>query len=103
MAQEVVAEISVVPVGTADPSVSGYVAACLEVLKRVQGIRYQLTAMGTIIQGPLERVLDAAYKMHQAPFEMGAKRTVTNLKIDDRRDKPLTMEGKLDSVARKMA
>jgi uncharacterized protein (TIGR00106 family) len=96
--RKVVAEISVVPLGTASASVSGYVAACMDVLAKSSGIKYRLTPMGTILEGPLELVLKVTRAMHEAPFNKGAVRVVTTLKIDDRRDKALTMKGKLDSV-----
>ncbi len=102
MPQQVIAEISVTPLGTASAGLSQYVAACVDILKQAPEVSYQLTAMGTIIQGPLERVLELAGKMHQAPFAQGAQRVVTTIKIDDRRDKPLTIEGKVQAVVKQM-
>ena len=98
MEGQVIAEISIIPVGTATPSLSSYIAACLDPLKGAEGIRYQLTAMGTIIQGPLERILELASQMHRAPFARGAQRVVTTVSIDERRDKPQTMESKVEAV-----
>ena len=98
MSKEVIAEISVIPLGTATTSISHYIAACIDTIKQAPDISYQLTAMGTIIQGPLERVLELAQKMHEAPFAQGAKRVVTNIKIDDRRDKPITIASKVEAV-----
>jgi len=98
----VVAEISVVPLGTGTPGVSEYVASCVEVLNKRKKISYLLTPMGTILEGPLEEILAATREMHEVPFGKGAVRVVTTLKIDDRRDKTLTMEGKLDSVRKRM-
>jgi uncharacterized protein YqgV (UPF0045/DUF77 family) len=40
--------------------------------------------------------------MHEVPFRMGALRVLTTLRIDDRRDKPVTMEGKLAAVRKKL-
>jgi uncharacterized protein (TIGR00106 family) len=102
MPQQVIAEISITPLGTASTSLSHYVAACVDILKQAPEVSYQLTAMGTIIQGPLGRVLELAGKMHQAPFAQGAQRVVTTIKIDDRRDKPLTIEGKVQAVVKQM-
>jgi len=102
MPQQVIAEISVIPLGTASTSLSHYVAACVDILKQAPGVSYQLTAMGTIIQGPLERVLELAGKMHQTPFAQGAQRVVTTINIDDRRDKPITIEGKVQAVVEQM-
>ncbi len=98
MKEQVIALVTVVPLGTATTSLSHYVAACLDTIKQAQDISYQLTAMGTIIQGSLERVLELVQKMHEVPFAMGAKRVVTTINIDDRRDKPTTIEGKVNAV-----
>ena len=100
MKDQIIAEISIVPLGTATPGVSRYVATCLEVLKKAQDVRYQLTAMGTIIQGPLDRVLELVQQMHEVPFTMGAQRVLTSIKIDDRRDTPQTMEEKVRAASR---
>jgi len=94
----VIVEIKIVPVGTVTTSLSRYIAACFNTVKQAQDISYQLTAMGTIIQGPLERVLELAQQMHEVPFTMGAKRVVTTISIDDRRDKSATMESKVRAV-----
>jgi uncharacterized protein (TIGR00106 family) len=96
--RNIVAEISVVPLGTGSAGVSEYVAGCMDVLAKSSGIKYRLTPMGTILEGPLDLVLKAARAMHEAPFTKGAVRVVTTLKIDDRCDKALTMKGKLDAV-----
>jgi uncharacterized protein (TIGR00106 family) len=96
--RNIVAEISVVPLGTGSAGVSGYVAACMDVLAKSSGIKYRLTPMGTILEGPLELVLKVTRAMHEVPFTKGAVRVITTLKMDDRRDKALTMKGKLDSV-----
>jgi uncharacterized protein (TIGR00106 family) len=96
--RKVVAEISVIPIGTGSASVSEYVAACIDVLSRRKHISYRLNPMGTIIEGPIEEILEVMREMHEVPFKKGAVRVVTTLKIDDRIDKPLTMDGKLDSV-----
>lgn len=98
MKEPVIAEIHVIPIGTATTSLSRYVAACLNTVKQAQDISYQLTAMGTIIQGPLERVLELAQEMHEVPFAMGAKRVVTTINIDDRRDKSVTIDSKVKAV-----
>jgi len=100
MKEQVIAEIKIVPLGTATTSLSHYIAACLDTVKQAQDISYQLTAMGTIIQGPLERILELVQKMHEVPFAMGAKRVITTINIDDRRDKLITIDGKVKAVSR---
>jgi uncharacterized protein (TIGR00106 family) len=94
-------EISVVPLGTGDTSLSAYVADCLRVLKQ-EKVRYELSSMGTNIEGDLKDLIRIALKMHQVPFRKGARRVVTTLKIDDRRDKKGTLEGKKKAVQNKL-
>ena len=98
MKGKVVAEVSIIPVGTGDTGVSHYIASCLEVLEGRKDLTYRLTPMGTVIEGPLGKLLEAIRQMHEAPFSKGALRVVTHLKIDDRRDKAATMNGKVESV-----
>ncbi len=95
-------DISVVPVGTASPSVSKYVAGAVRLLEKEPGIKYELTAMNTIIEGDLDRLLAAALKMHNSAFEAGVQRVVTTIRIDERRDKPLTIEGKVRAIKEKL-
>ncbi len=98
MKELVIAEIHIIPIGTATTSLSRYVAACVNTVKQAQDISYQVTAMGIIIQGPLARVLELAQEMHEVPFAMGVKRVVTTINIDDRRDKPITIDSKVKAV-----
>ena len=96
-----VVEISVTPLGTASPSVSAYVAGCLKVVA-ASGLKYQLTPMGTVIEGNIDDILKVVRDMHEAPFAAGAVRVSTLLKIDDRRDRAEhTMAGKIQSVTSK--
>ncbi|MGO0122007.1 MTH1187 family thiamine-binding protein [Desulfothermobacter acidiphilus] len=96
-----VAEIAVVPVGTGSPSVGHFVAECVKLVKE-SGLKYELTAMGTLVEGELEAILALVAKMHRAPFAAGALRVVTTVKIDDRWDKPLTLEGKVLAVKQEL-
>ena len=60
--------------------------------------KYAIMGMGTVMEGPLDKVLEVARLLHEVPFNKGAFRVMTTLKIDDRRDKVSTMAGKVDSV-----
>ena len=95
-----IVEVSIVPVGTQTPSVSQYVARAVQILQDEKDIKYELTAMGTIIEGDLERLLVLAGRMHQSAFDAGVMRVVSTIKIDERRDKPSTMNSKLGAVKR---
>lgn len=94
-------EISIVPVGTGKASVSDYVAAAVRVLES-KGAKYQVTAMGTIVEGETEELLRLALEMQEAVFNMGASRIVTKINLDERRDKRMTMESKVEAVREKM-
>lgn len=95
-------EITVIPLGTGDTSVSKYVAACHKVLKVEKNIKYQLTPMSTVMEGELDHLFDVAKKLHQIPFQEGAMRVATTMKIDDRRDKITTMDKKIAAIQEKL-
>ena len=97
-----IAEISVVPLGTKTPSVSRYVARAIKVLEKQKEVKYEITAMGTIIEGDLDRILAVVRKMHEETFLEDVARVVTTVKIDDRRDKTQSMKGKVDSIKKKL-
>lgn len=97
-----VVEVVVVPLGTASPSLSGYVAGVEKVLDRYGELKHTLTPMSTVVEGDLDTILKAIREMHEVPFSMGVKRVATRINIDDRRDRELTMEGKLRSVEQKL-
>jgi len=96
-------KISIIPVGAGATSISQYVARAVKVLEGEKDVKYELTAMGTIIEGDLERLLTLTRKMHEAVFAAGIKRVVTTIEIDDRRDKAPTITGKLESVKKQLA
>lgn len=100
-----IADITIIPIGTETPSVSRYVAdiqKVLEALKEEGKITFQLTPMSTLIEGTIPDLFAAIQAVHEVPFSEGVKRVATNIRIDDRRDKPNTMSGKLESVKRHM-
>ena len=97
-----VAEISIIPLGTKTPSVSKYVAQAVKVLQQEKDIKYELTAMGTIIEADLDKILMVAKKMHEETFIEGVARVITTVKIDDRRDKTQGMKEKVDSLRGKL-
>ena len=96
-----IVEVTIVPLGTGDTSLSKYVADCHKVLEK-ENLNYELTPMGTIIEGELDKIFEVVQKLHEVPFGEGAERVSTTLKIDDRRDKKASMKQKLDSVNNKL-
>ncbi len=93
--------VSVAPLGTAGTSLSRYVAEGERIL-RESGLAHRLDAMGTVIEGELDEILAVVRRMHESPFSQGAARVSTLIKIDDRRDKAATIEGKIRAVSEKL-
>jgi uncharacterized protein (TIGR00106 family) len=93
--------VNVAPLGTADPSLSRYVVGVERIL-RDSGLKHELTAMGTNIEGDLDAILPVLRRMHEQPFTEGAVRVSTLITIDDRRDKAASIEGKVRSVMEKL-
>lgn len=96
-----IVEVTIVPLGTETTSLSKYVAACHKVLLD-SGLKHQLTPMSSIIEGDMNAILETIKKMHEVPFNEGAMRVSTQIKIDDRRDKKGSMGQKLESVNSKL-
>ncbi|MBI3947883.1 MAG: MTH1187 family thiamine-binding protein [Armatimonadetes bacterium] len=94
-------EISVIPTGTGSASLSDYVADVIKVAK-ARGLKYEITGMSTNLEGDLHTLFDVAREMHEASFKRGAPRVYTLIKIDDRRDKELTLDYKRETAARKV-
>ena len=94
---KVVASIIVIPLGTSSPSISNYVASVLDILDKYD-LKYQLTPMCTVIEGDEEVIFKAIQDIKSNIFSMGVQRVVYTLKVDERIDKALTIEGKLNSV-----
>lgn len=96
----VMAEISVVPIGTNGPSVSALVAEALRALEQHPDVQHELTAMGTTLVGELPVVLAACGAMHRAVLDAGAPRCYTIIKMDQRADKTATAGEKVAAVER---
>ncbi|OLO26922.1 hypothetical protein BTR23_21350 [Alkalihalophilus pseudofirmus] len=99
-----IVDVTIIPIGTNASSVSHYVADIHRVLEKYnKKIKYQLTPMSTIIEGELPVLFEVIQAIHEVPFEAGVQRVATNIRIDDRRDKASTLEGKLASVNEKLS
>src|SRR5210317_2363769 len=90
--------LTIMPLGTNSPSVGEYVADIQKILEKT-GFPYELTDMGTIIEGNSENLLKLAAQLAEMPFSKGINRVVTQISLDDRRDKKVSMGAKKASVA----
>jgi uncharacterized protein YqgV (UPF0045/DUF77 family) len=51
---------------------------------QASGVTYEVDAMETVMEGPLDRLLEIARQAHLACMEGGAEQVVTVIKIGDR-------------------
>lgn len=96
-----IAAVSISPVGVGT-SVSAYVAAALAVVRAQDTVRYRLDPMFTTLEGDLGEIYALVARMQEAVFAAGAERVGTVLKIDDRRDRSVSMEEKVASVEKRL-
>jgi len=93
----IISQLSIAPVGK-DISLSKYVKIVIDILRK-NNIKFETNAMATVIETKdLETLFKAVEEAHNAIIKSGAKRVITELKIDDRRDTKVTIKSKLKSV-----
>jgi uncharacterized protein (TIGR00106 family) len=97
MPGRVIAELTVVPLGTGSTSLSSYVRVVEKVIED-SGLEHVLTPMGTCVQGDLDSIFQVVKQCHEALAAQGCARISTHIKLDDRRDKDRTMQDKIDAV-----
>ncbi len=90
-------QLTIIPLGTTTPSVGDYVAEIQQELKKT-GIPFRLNDMGTVIEGNISELLAIIEKIYEIPFKKGAMRVVTQIVIDDRRDKKVSIGDKISAV-----
>ena len=96
---QVIADFSIVPIGEGQTSVGHTVAAAVKAFGGIKGLDYEVTAMGTILSAKdLDTIFAAVKRAHEAVMAKGIKRVESTLRIDDRRDKPRTMDDKVDAI-----
>lgn len=97
------ADLTILALGRPDPSASAYVAAIQRRLAAQDRVHYVMHAMGTSLEGETADILAVVGELHAVPFELGIPRVYTVLKLDERRDRPQTLQDKVDSVQRRLA
>ena len=97
------ADLTVIALGRPDAGASAYIAEIQRRLAAQDRVRYRLHAMGTSLEGSTADILAAVAELHAVPFELGAPRVYTVLKLDERRDKEQTLDDKVTSVGRLLA
>jgi uncharacterized protein (TIGR00106 family) len=97
---QVILDLCLVPLGVG-VSVSKYVAECHRVLQET-GLKHQLHAYGTNIEGEWDAVMAAVKQCHERVHAMGAPRITTTIKLGTRTDRDQTMADKVQSVELKL-
>lgn len=93
------AEISLYPIGTGSTSSGFYIAKAIETIKEIEGIRYQINPMGTVLESEhIEKVYQVSKKMMETIHNLGVNRVEVVLKVDSRRDKNTNLEEKIESI-----
>ena len=93
----IISQLSIAPVGEGT-SLSKYVKIALNVLKK-NNIKFKTNDMGTVIETKdLESLFKVVEQAHKALIDSGVKRVITELKIDDRRDKDVKIGTKISAV-----
>ncbi len=97
---KVIVDFCVVPVGVG-VSLGKYIASCEKILAR-PGLKTQLHAYGTNIEGEWDEVFRAIKECHEALHKMGVPRISASLRVGTRVDREQTMEDKVRSVRDKL-
>lgn len=90
-----IVEFSVTPIGTG-VSVSKYVTKAVQIV-RDSGLKYQVNAMGTVVEGPWDDVL-AVIKKCNDELLRECERLSIAIKVDSRRGPAASMEDKVRAV-----
>ena len=96
----VIVDLCVIPLGVG-VSVSSYVAECEKIIKAA-GLKAQLHAYGTNIEGEWDAVFAAIRQCHEKMHDMDAPRVSTTIKLGTRTDRHQSMDDKVRSVEEKL-
>ncbi len=93
-------QLTVVPLGES-VSVGDFVAEFQRQLA-LEDVEFSMNDMGTVVVGEVSELLAVAAKIHQIPFAKGVKRVLTQISIDDRRDKDVRLGDKVRVVQERL-
>jgi len=97
------AEISIYPIATRTSSVSFYIAKAIESIKKIEGLRYEINSMGTILESDnIDTINKATKEMIETVHNLGITRTEIIIKIDSRKDKQVRMEEKVEAIKKQI-
>jgi uncharacterized protein (TIGR00106 family) len=90
-------QLTIIPIGTQTPNIGDYIFTIQKRLSAM-GATFALNDMGTLIEGEATELLRLVIALYETPFEKGAVRVVTQITIDDRRDRKIKIGDKIQSV-----
>src|SRR4030065_2541112 len=97
---KVIVDFCLVPIGVG-VSVSKYIVECEKILTEA-GLKTQMHAYGTNIEGEWDEVFAAIKHCHEHVHAMGVPRITTTIKLGTRTDREQTMEEKIRRVQSKL-
>jgi uncharacterized protein (TIGR00106 family) len=93
----IISQLSIAPVGKGT-SLSKYVKIVINILLK-NNIKFETNDMATVIETEnLDTLFLVVKEAHDAVIQAGAKRVITELKIDDRKDKKVIIGNKVKAV-----
>ena len=90
-----IVEFSIIPIGKGE-ELAGLVAKILDIVDKC-GLPYQLTSMGTIVEGKWDDVFTLIKECHRK-MRQEASRVSTHITIDDRERAGGRLRGKVEDV-----
>ena len=81
----VIADVSVMPLRpyAGEEEMYKVVDACIEEIQK-SGLKYEIGAMSTTIEGEFEEVFNLLKVIHKIPFNLGCERVITTARIDEK-------------------
>jgi uncharacterized protein (TIGR00106 family) len=95
----VLLEFSMFPLDKGE-SLSQYVARSIDIVDR-SGVAYQTHAMGTVLEGEIDQVLDVVRRCYEA-MAVDCNRIECSIKIDARKGSSGRLQSKIASVEKKL-
>jgi len=95
----VLLEFSMSPLDQGE-SVSKFVARSIDIIDQ-SGIPYQLTPMGTILEGDWDQVMEVVKACYER-MSQDCARITASIRIDARKDKEGRIQGKIQSIEKRL-
>ncbi len=85
--------------GTNTTSASFYIAKGIEAIQSLDGVRFEVNSMVTLLESEnVDKIFEASKRIMEAIHNSGVQRVEVVLKIDSRKDKDSKLEEKLESL-----